>query len=133
MFNDDEWQALSSELLKLSVQGRLKWEYWQNGYSTTVQDDRYVVGSRDADGRPPYYLAAYKEGFIEEIGEMGSALVASIETVPSSYETSASRDRTTENILQLATLAERLAKGTPQLFKELLGNLQDLEDPEPPF
>ena len=131
MFNDEEWDALSEELLKLSLQGKLNWEHWADGFSTVAGNSRFSVGSKDHDGRPPYFLAAYKIEFIEELDEDGLRLVGSVETVPPGIDTSVNQDHATDNILQLITLAERLAKGTPQLFKELLGNLKELEDSEP--
>ena len=133
MFKEEEWLTLSKELLKLSLKQKISWEKWGRAFCADVGDVRYAVGSRDGDGRAPYYLSINRESFIEQLDEVGYVQIDSVETIPPSFGVVSDHDRISSNILQLISESERIANGTPQLFTELIENLQNLENPSPPF
>lgn len=120
MFEENEWSQLVAKLASLTHAGRIEWTEGDMIYKTSVGDILYVIGTVDNDGRPPYFVGVWDSS--------ESRYLARLESEPFPDAMGTPPQTAAEAIPALYALAARSAAGAPQLFNELIGALNDLDD-----
>lgn len=134
MFDNSEWTRLTGVLLELTRQQRLTWrldplsdEYLGTQYVTSPSESTlYRLYSKDGDNRFPFVFE------IHNIEEGRRRKIAEFETTP--YDDSFGAHSASSNVDELFTLISRLISGVPQVFNQLLDELESLRPhDEKPF
>jgi len=117
MFENDEWLAIIKKLIELTRAEAAKWSLGDvNVLRSEVEGTEYEIGSVDNDGRAPYFLAIYTgEGFDREE-------LARIESDPGEFENYTPGEAVTD----LQRIANRMARGGPQLASKLLADMEKI-------
>jgi hypothetical protein len=124
VFEDSEWLALIDRLTQLTMKQVAKWEVTGIGdVATTIARTEYLMFSVDSDGRQPYALVVRRE----ERGTWRD--LARLESGPLDDQ----RDdvHTSQALVDLYTLAYRMALGGPQLVQDLLAEMDSALWPGP--
>lgn len=137
MFDDAEWRKLIVRLTTLTSAQRLEWHESDGTVEAVVAGTKYVIGSVDNDDRQPFFLAVIATEPDPWAISPQDREIARLESTPevdrdwgSEYAPPAA-----ELIHDLRRLANRSAKGAPQLLSKLLDDLDavDQAQSEPPF
>ena len=121
MFDEVEWASLVTRLISLSKDQVLKWEMPGNdAISLRVGAVEYEIGSVDRDGRAPFFLSVTSLNDGRLIGKLESSPVESNQW---GSEVALSAP---QMIIELRTLALRVAQNAPQVLSKLISDLDDI-------
>jgi hypothetical protein len=124
MFEDEEWDVLVDKLTELTRAQKVTWTQGesQDLVSTVISSIAYIIGSVDGDSRAPYFLAVVK------MQPAPTKELARLESTPGNdYDATPQ-----QKLITLQRLAYRMAAGGPQLFAELLAEMEAIL-PSPPL
>ena len=126
MFSNEEWSSLITKLRHLTESGKVNWKpMGESGLIVDVGSGQYTITDRDSDGQPPWVFKVYSKG------ESKNDPARAVDSIESEY--------TAENVLYPATLipglrdiAFRMSLGGPQLARELLADMNEIDPSAPP-
>ena len=126
MFSHEEWASLIAKLRQLTEGEKVKWNpLGDSGLKLELGEAVYIITDRDNDGQAPWVLTVYRKG------ESKSDPARKIDTIESDY--SAENVRFPGTLVPgLRDIAFRMSLGGPQLARDLLAEMDELDPSAPP-